>query len=51
MPERTSLNLQDGRTLPIRISNVSENTVTVDLNPPLAGKKLLFKLKVIEIVT
>ena len=45
------MNLQDGRKLPIYISNVSETTVTVDLNPPLAGKKLLFKLKVLEIVT
>jgi peptidylprolyl isomerase len=43
------MSLQDGRKIPIRISDATETTVTVDLNPPLAGKKLLFTLKVIEI--
>ena len=42
--------LQDGRQVPVRISKVSEDTITIDLNPPLAGKTLIFKVKVIEIV-
>ena len=43
------LNLPDGRQLPAKISEVTEEAVTVDLNPPLAGKKLIFWIKLIEI--
>lgn len=43
------MGLQDGRKIPVRISQVSNDTVTIDLNPPLAGKKLTFKIKVVDI--
>lgn len=39
----------DGRQFPARISKVTEDFVTIDLNHPLAGKKLIFKVKIIEI--
>jgi FKBP-type peptidyl-prolyl cis-trans isomerase 2 len=41
--------LQDGRQIPVRVTIVTDENVTVDLNPPLAGKTLIFKIKVIEI--
>ncbi|MEF8847687.1 MAG: peptidylprolyl isomerase [Candidatus Thermoplasmatota archaeon] len=44
------MKLQDGRQIPVKISDVSENTVTIDLNPPLAGKKLFFTIKVLDIL-
>lgn len=39
----------DGRVLQARISEVDKDSITVDLNHPLAGKNLIFKLKVISI--
>lgn len=44
------LNLPDGRRIPATIADFTEETVTVDLNPPLAGKTLVFKIKLVNIV-
>jgi peptidylprolyl isomerase len=43
--------MQDGRQMPVKISSISGDIVTVDLNHPLAGKTLIFKIKVIEIAS
>jgi len=40
----------DGRQIPVRVTKVADENVTIDLNPPLAGKTLVFKIKVLEIV-
>jgi FKBP-type peptidyl-prolyl cis-trans isomerase 2 len=39
----------DGRQIPALISDVTETDVTLDLNHPLAGQNLNFKLKVLEV--
>ena len=48
--------VQEGETLqgmgpqgPVNVTAVNEETVTLDANHPLAGKKLIFDLEVIEI--
>jgi len=43
------IDLPDGRKTPVRVSKITDENVTVDFNPPLAGKTLIFKIKVIEI--
>ncbi len=40
---------QTGRAIPGRITDINENSVTIDLNHPLAGKELTFNIKVIGI--
>jgi len=45
------LKLQDqtGRAIPGTVTDITENSITVDLNHPLAGKDLTFDIKVIGI--
>ena len=35
--------------MPVAISEVKKDSIVLDLNHPLAGKKLIFKIKVLEI--
>ena len=39
----------DGRQMPVTITKVTDKGVIIDFNHPLAGKKLIFKIKLLEI--
>lgn len=39
----------DGRQFPVKISGVSKDKVKIDLNHPLAGKDLNFKIKIVDV--
>ncbi len=39
----------DGQQFPATVVKVHDDKLTIDLNPPLAGKRLHFKLKVVDV--
>ncbi len=39
----------DGRMTVVVVTDVSETTITVDANHPLAGKDLTFEIELVEI--
>jgi FKBP-type peptidyl-prolyl cis-trans isomerase 2 len=45
------MSLPDGRQVPVRIAEVADETVKVDLNSPLAGKTLKFTIKIVSIAS
>jgi FKBP-type peptidyl-prolyl cis-trans isomerase 2 len=45
------LNLPNGIQLPAQIIEVADESITIDLNHPLAGKVLNFKIELVEILT
>ncbi len=42
--------MPNGQQIPARITAVNDTEVTIDLNHPLAGENLNFKLKLVEVV-
>ncbi len=47
--QRLGMNRPDGGVSIVIITGVSDNTVTVDANHPLAGKDLIFEIELVEI--
>ncbi len=42
-------NLEDGRQIPVTITDVTPETITLDANHPLAGKDLTFDIKIVGV--
>ncbi|MEJ2191377.1 MAG: peptidylprolyl isomerase [Nitrospirota bacterium] len=46
---RLMVHTKTGETRPVTVAEVGENTVTLDLNHPLAGKSVTFTVKLVSI--
>lgn len=44
------LNQPNGQPVPVQITKVEEESITIDANHPLAGKDLSFEIELVEIV-
>lgn len=42
-------NLEDGRQIPVTVTAVSEENITLDANHPLAGQNLTFDIKIVSV--
>jgi len=46
--QKISVETREGRTRSAQVMKIGEDRVTLDSNHPLAGKELIFKIKVVE---
>ncbi len=50
MGQRLELRQADNQAISVRVTDVSEASVTLDANHPLAGKALIFEIELVEII-
>ncbi len=47
--QQLAIQQPDGHALPVTVTSVTDETITLDANHPLAGKDLIFEIKLVEI--
>jgi peptidylprolyl isomerase len=48
--KRLSVRTQDGKQTVVAIKDIAEDHIVIDENDPLAGKTLIFKIELVEII-
>lgn len=47
--QQLAIKQNDGRTVPVTVAEVTDETITLDGNHPLAGKDLIFEIELVEV--
>jgi peptidylprolyl isomerase/FKBP-type peptidyl-prolyl cis-trans isomerase SlpA len=47
--QQLQLRLENGQTVPVLITALGEDTVTIDANHPLAGRTLIFEIELVDV--
>jgi len=47
--QQLQLRLENGQTVPVLITALGEETVTIDANHPLAGRTLIFEIELVDV--
>ena len=47
--QQLQLRLENGQTVPVLITALGDDSVTIDANHPLAGRKLIFDIEVVDV--
>lgn len=47
--QQLSLQLQNGQQVPVVVTDVTDDTITIDANHPLAGQTLIFDIELVDI--
>ena len=47
--QQLQINQPDGKVIPVTVTDISEEKITLDANHPLAGKALTFEIELLEI--
>lgn len=47
--DEVAVEVEDGREIPGRVTRVEEDSVTLDLNHPLAGRPLTFEIELVDV--
>jgi peptidylprolyl isomerase len=48
--QQLQIQQSDGQVIPVVVADVSESSITIDANHPLAGQPLIFEIEVVEVV-
>jgi peptidylprolyl isomerase len=47
--QRLAVQQKDGNSIPVTVTNISDNSITLDANHPLAGEDLVFEIELLEV--